>query len=339
MPVSLRLFAIAFILSFLVSGKALADCSNGAICSQSCPSNMSPTGGSCTIQAAELQLPGICCASISNPNINTGNNTGTSATNGQAYQNQEKIPGFGQTSDFPTYMKQIINFLFATIGILAMFMLMIGAYQYLMAAGNIAKEENAKTTLSSAFSGLILGLIAYLLLQTINPDLVSFKLDALKGGLTGTSTGTGTGAGATPGGSPGTGSGKCTPVTSGPCSVENLKNTCFASVAEQASSICNAESKGASGVPSGVDKCQTGESFSVGLFQINLTCECKEAFNSGKPKGCANKTCTIKDRGAYDACMQKYKDPAANIQAACRIYNEGGWNRWGANTQKGGCGF
>jgi hypothetical protein len=105
----------------------------------------------------------------------TGNGTSTSGS----YQNQEKIPGFDQTSDFPTYMKQIVNFFFATIGILAMFMLMIGAYQYLMTAGNIAKEDSAKTTISSALSGLILGLIAYLLLQTINPDLVAFKLDAL----------------------------------------------------------------------------------------------------------------------------------------------------------------
>ena len=54
-----------------------------------------------------------------------------------------------------------------------------------MAAGNIAKEESAKTTISSAFSGLILGLVAFLLLRTINPDLVAFNLAALRGGPAG----------------------------------------------------------------------------------------------------------------------------------------------------------
>ncbi|HLM84408.1 MAG TPA: hypothetical protein VK254_04355, partial [Candidatus Bathyarchaeia archaeon] len=49
------------------------------------------------------------------------------------YQNQEKIPGAQQTNDFVQYLKDIINFGFAIIGILALFMLIIGAYQYLLA--------------------------------------------------------------------------------------------------------------------------------------------------------------------------------------------------------------
>jgi hypothetical protein len=118
------------------------------------------------------------------PSSSTTNPTGAPSTGG-AYRNQEKIPGFGQTSSFPDYLKQIVNFGFAAIGIMAMFMLMIGAYQYLMAAGNIAKEESAKTTISSAFAGLVLGLVAFLLLRTINPDLVSFNLAVLQGGPTG----------------------------------------------------------------------------------------------------------------------------------------------------------
>ncbi|MDP1846047.1 MAG: hypothetical protein Q8L09_04930, partial [Candidatus Moranbacteria bacterium] len=89
----------------------------------------------------------------------------------QSYLNQEKIPGYDQTFCFPDYMKQIINFGFATIGILALFMLAIGAYQYLMSAGNIGSAESAKATIGSALGGLILGLCAWLILNTINPDL------------------------------------------------------------------------------------------------------------------------------------------------------------------------
>ena len=91
------------------------------------------------------------------------------------YTNQEKIPGAEPTSDFAAYMKQIIGFGYAVIGILAMFMLCIGAYQYMMAAGNLAKVENAKETISSALLGLILGLMSFIILRTINPALVSLQ--------------------------------------------------------------------------------------------------------------------------------------------------------------------
>lgn len=92
------------------------------------------------------------------------------------YTNQEKIPGAPQVrSDFVEYMKDIINFGFAILGILALFMLIIGAYQYLMAAGNIGKIDDAKSTIASALFGLILGLTAYIILNKINPDLVNMR--------------------------------------------------------------------------------------------------------------------------------------------------------------------
>ena len=54
-------------------------------------------------------------------------------------------------------------------------MLIIGSYQYLMAAGNIGKIDSAKETISSALFGLILGLTAYIILYKINPDLVNMR--------------------------------------------------------------------------------------------------------------------------------------------------------------------
>ncbi|MDD3487041.1 MAG: transglycosylase SLT domain-containing protein [Candidatus Moranbacteria bacterium] len=91
-----------------------------------------------------------------------------------SYKNQEKIPGSEQTGDFIQYMKDIINFGYAIIGILALFMLIIAAYQYLIGSttGNVS---GAKETVGSAILGLVLGLCAYIILNTINPDLVSFR--------------------------------------------------------------------------------------------------------------------------------------------------------------------
>jgi hypothetical protein len=90
------------------------------------------------------------------------------------YRNQEKIPGAQQTDKFIQYLKDIINFGFAVIGILALFMLVIGAYQYLIAAGT-GNVAGAKETIASALLGLILGLCAYIILYKINPDLVEMR--------------------------------------------------------------------------------------------------------------------------------------------------------------------
>ena len=325
---------VIFFLSFLISGNVLADCSSGASCFQACPNNLSPTGGSCTITAADLSMPGVCCASITVPSTTATPTTG-SPTSGGAYRNQEKIPGFGQTTDFPTYLKQIVNFGFAAIGIMAMFMLMIGAYQYLMAAGNIAKEESAKTTISSAFSGLILGLVAFLLLRTINPDLVAFNLSNVQGGPTGQSSAGPSGS--TGGGGQGTGSGKCEPVQSGPCSEASLGSTCFGSNAYQASSICNAESGGGAGVSSRTDITADGRPFSVGLFQINLTVHDIGGLNCPSAFSGRNKNATVTNEGLYKQCVQAAQDPSTNIAKACTIGRNGSsWSAWGANSK---CGF
>lgn len=90
------------------------------------------------------------------------------------YTNQEKIPGAQPTDKFVVYMQQVINFGFAVIGILALFMLIIGAYQYLIAAGT-GDVQGAKETIISALLGLVLGLCAYIILYKINPDLVNMR--------------------------------------------------------------------------------------------------------------------------------------------------------------------
>jgi cell wall-associated NlpC family hydrolase len=126
------------------------------------------------------------------------------------YQSQEKIPGAGgQATDAISYIKQIIGFGYAVIGILAMFMLCIGAYQYLMAAGNLSKAESAKNSISSALLGLLLGLMSWIILYAINPDLVTItgpNLSAVNFSYTSPGN-TGLPGGTTPGGGTITGNG------------------------------------------------------------------------------------------------------------------------------------
>ncbi|MDP2946372.1 MAG: hypothetical protein Q8N61_02890, partial [bacterium] len=47
--------------------------------------------------------------------------------------------------------------------------------KYILAAGNVVKVEDAKDTIQQALLGLGLLLVSYLLLRTINPDLINLK--------------------------------------------------------------------------------------------------------------------------------------------------------------------
>jgi len=101
----------------------------------------------------------------------------SSAKTVELYSNQQMIPGAtSRTCDISTYLQQIIGFGYATIGILTMFMLGIGSYQYIMSLGNTAKMTSAKNTVNYAILGLVLGLTSWIILYTINPNLVKVSL-------------------------------------------------------------------------------------------------------------------------------------------------------------------
>ncbi|MFA5872054.1 MAG: hypothetical protein WC858_05060, partial [Parcubacteria group bacterium] len=115
---------------------ALADSCSGTCYPVVCPQGTSSSSGSCS------QDQYVCCGGTatnyvgpSSINLNPNNTSASPATGSSGsgtssnfYVNQEKIPGAAQqTGDVTQYVKDIVNFGFAVIGILAMFMLMIGA--------------------------------------------------------------------------------------------------------------------------------------------------------------------------------------------------------------------
>ena len=87
------------------------------------------------------------------------------------------IPG-GQLpagQELPSYINYLFIFGLGIIAILALAQMMVGGLTYILAAGNVAKVENAKDTIKQALLGLGLLLVSYLLLRTINPDLVNLR--------------------------------------------------------------------------------------------------------------------------------------------------------------------
>ncbi len=78
-------------------------------------------------------------------------------------------------SELPSYIRYLFIFGLGSIGILALGVMMFGGIQYILAAGNAAKTEEAKAWIQQALLGLGLLLVSYLLLRTINPDLVNLQ--------------------------------------------------------------------------------------------------------------------------------------------------------------------
>ena len=96
------------------------------------------------------------------------------------YTPMEKIPGTTEDiSAFPDYIKAIYKFALWSVGIAALLMVSVGGFMYFSAAGNTSKLDKAKIVIRDSIFGIVAVLTAYLLLYTINPDLVGVSLSGL----------------------------------------------------------------------------------------------------------------------------------------------------------------
>ncbi len=80
------------------------------------------------------------------------------------------------TITIANYIKSIYNYLLAIAGLLAAIVLMASGIIWLTAAGNSEKISQAKAWMVGSLTGLVLMLSSYLILSTINPGLVDFKI-------------------------------------------------------------------------------------------------------------------------------------------------------------------
>ena len=84
------------------------------------------------------------------------------------------IPWIGE------YIQWLYNYSIGIISLLALLAIMIGGFYWIMAGGSASRVSEAKSWINAAISGLGLALVSYLILVTINSNLV--KLPALKVG-------------------------------------------------------------------------------------------------------------------------------------------------------------
>ncbi len=91
------------------------------------------------------------------------------------------IPGSGQAvtkvTGMAEYLVSIYKFGLATIGILAMGMIMVGGFLYITGSysGMVGKASDGKEIIKSALIGLAIGLLSWLLINTIDPNLTKIK--------------------------------------------------------------------------------------------------------------------------------------------------------------------
>lgn len=98
----------------------------------------------------------------------------------------EKLQPYGSTKAIGEYVKAIYTYAIGIVGILAAVVLMFGGVLWITAGGNNERISSAKSWIAASLSGLVLALCSYMILYTINPQLVKFKItgiDEVKKGL------------------------------------------------------------------------------------------------------------------------------------------------------------
>jgi len=78
------------------------------------------------------------------------------------------------------YFKAVYQWSIPAIGTIAVVMIIVAGFQWMLAAGNASKISQAKERITNALIGLVLVIGAYTILNFINPDLVHPKSLKLK---------------------------------------------------------------------------------------------------------------------------------------------------------------
>ncbi len=84
------------------------------------------------------------------------------------------------TTPVPEYFKYIFNFLIWISGLIALVVLVYAGFQYFTSAGNPEAMNDAKSRIGAALLGILILFGSYLILTTINPDLIVFHLPRLR---------------------------------------------------------------------------------------------------------------------------------------------------------------
>ncbi len=115
-----------------------------------------------------------------------------------AYTPLVRLPGLPASGNInlSMYLVGLYNFLVSIVGIVAVMMMIVGGMRYITAGGSQTAISDAKDMISSAISGLVIAIFAWVIVSAINPDVLYIKsgggLSAIPYYPNGTFTGPGT---------------------------------------------------------------------------------------------------------------------------------------------------
>ncbi|GEM_PF-4031032 len=90
-----------------------------------------------------------------------------------------ELPSFTQSGDPASLVNNFYLYILGIAGTLAVIMIVFGGIKYVVTAGNVSAQGDAKDIIKSAVWGLVLLAGAFLILNTINPNLVELRNPAL----------------------------------------------------------------------------------------------------------------------------------------------------------------
>ncbi len=304
------------------------DCGNGVkgVCKPECDSGSEKQSGTCasTSSSSKCCVPASCTPTNTTPSTNTDSGTTTSGTASLNYTPLENLPGFeGQSGDFATYFGNLYKLALWIVAISALFMLVVGGFLYLSSAGNTSLLGTAKKTIYSALIGLVIALISWLLLDTINSDLTNLKLTGLTGAIGANSSTSSTSATPASGDTNKSGCEALKYVT--------VKEQCNLASSELVKILSCMESKGITNSVFSIS------SSAVGGDQTKASACCNNGHTSGCPHSgvTCHHGCTYGTKGlSYAADIQtSASDSDATLCAiASAAKSCGAGNVWGART-------
>lgn len=245
-------------------------------------------------------------------------------------------------------INQVYKFAIVIASVVSVFFIVIAGYIYISSDGDQEAVSKAKNILASSIASIVILLVGYVLLKALNPDLVEFH--SVQPPSVVMQPGANTPPGSGSGGSIDTSVCK---VDVGACNLSQI-SACPKWDAKTASGVCYIESGGGNvAAKSGSDKCTDGASWSIGLFQINILAHagadympaaCKKGIiekNGSGPQGnclvwrdgkvdtvCLKRDCRVIDQDAYKACVDALSVSKTNIDIACTLYGQRGWQPW-----------
>jgi len=84
-------------------------------------------------------------------------------------------PDLSENVTIEEYLTWAFRFVLALAGFLAVMMIVIGGVEYIISGASEAMRGEAKKRIENAIWGLVMALVSYLVLYTINPSLVNFE--------------------------------------------------------------------------------------------------------------------------------------------------------------------